>query len=255
MYFVTFCRDKPDSQLVDMRLTVVDVYVKVAWAAVTLWLFTYLALPQFVEVNDDQIWPVVVTWVECVAFLAAQCVYISRYAERERFAIVMTSTLSVQALVLNALHAGVSIAFADSGEEQLTVPGNVLIFFGLSVPVVIDACNTTPTETRVSFIIMIVAQLMGVIGNMIFFDNAIIHEGLFATVDSQGRQVWTGQISKNGVRLNILYSEVVLLMGSLFTAFAYDQDHTQMYFSKLCRDKPDSQLVGGRKVSFRVDSQ
>ena len=65
-----------------------------------------------------------------------------------------------------------------------------------------------------------------------------MYEGYSVKVDPQGRQVWTGQFTKNGIRLNVLYTQLLLLMGSLFTAFVYDKGHTQMYFCKLSRDKP-----------------
>ena len=224
----------------DVRPTGVDGCLKGVWATGLLWI-TYLILPMLgVDDRDNQTWPVVVTWIECVAVSLCVGIYVARHVVRERVPIVMKSMLAWQVLVLNAVHAGVSIALPASGLEQQTVPGNLLIFVGMSIPVVFDTCNTTPTETQGSLSVMIFGLLLAMIGNILFFENAIIYEGFSATVDSDGRQVWTGQFTKNGVRLNILYTVLLLLMGSLFTAFAYDKDHTKMYFCKLSRAKPDS---------------
>ena len=224
----------------DVRPTGVDSYMKGVWATGLLWIITYLILPMLgVDDRDNQTWPVVVTWIECVAVSLCVGIYVARHVVRERVPIVMKSMLAWQVLVLNAVHAGVSIALPASGFEQTTVPGNIVVFVGLAMPVVLDACNTTPTETRVSLTILIFALLLAMIGNILFFENAMIYEGFSATVDSEGRQVWTGQFTKNGVRLNILNTVLLLLMGSLFTAFAYDKDHTKMYFCKLSRAKPE----------------
>ena len=100
-----------------------------------------------------------------------------------------------------------------------------------------DAYNTTRTESRVFLVILVVGILLGMVGNVMLFENTILYEGFHVTVDTQGRQVWTGQFTKNGVRLSTLYTELLLVMGSLFTAFVYDKDHTMMYFCKLSRDK------------------
>ena len=93
-----------------------------------------------------------------------------------------------------------------------------------------------------SFMIITFGLLFALIGNVLFFQNAIMFEGFHATVDFQGRQVWTGQLTKNGVRRNIMSTEVLLVMGSLFTAFRHDKDHAKMHFCKLCQLKPGKAL-------------
>jgi hypothetical protein len=79
-------------------------------------------------------------------------IYIARHVVRERVPILMKSTLFWQIVVLNVLFAGISIALPGSDEEPLqTIPRDLAGFVALSFPVLLDAVNTTPTETRVVF--------------------------------------------------------------------------------------------------------
>jgi hypothetical protein len=198
------------------------------------WLITGMVLSAFgLNTDDGQTWPVVVTWVECAVSFISLSLYINRHLVKERVLIVMESVLVWQMMVLNALFVCISTAFPARGQEQQTFPAGLLVSVYLAGPVILDACNTTRTESRVYFVIMIVALLLGMIGNMLLFENTILYEGYHVTVDTQGRQVWTGQFTKNGVRFSILYTELLLMMGSLFTAFVYDKDHTMMYFCKM----------------------
>ena len=246
---------------VEVRPAGVDVYMMAGFGAGVAWLITGIVLSACgLNTNDDQIWPVVVTWVECAVSFISLSLYINRHLVKERVPIVMQSVLVWQMMVLNALFVCISTAFPARGQEQQTFPAGLLVSVYLAGPVILDACNTTRTESRVYFVIMIVALLLGMIGNMLLFENTILYEGYYVTVDSQGRQVWTGQFTKNGVRFSILYTELLLMMGSLFTAFVYDKDHTMMYFCKLSRDKiaitehmPKSRLSvsASRRINLR----
>ena len=189
-----------------------------------------------------------------VAGLVCCSRYLARHVINERVPIVMKSMLAWQVLVLTFLYTGVSIVLPTSGNEQVAVPENLFIFVAFCTPVMLDICNTTPTESRVSFGIVIFGILLGMVGNMLWFENTIIYEGFHATVNPQGRQVWTGRITKNGLRLNILYTMLLLQMGSLFTAFFFDQDHNKLYFVKSSRDKPDFRVMArsGSVFSFRL---
>ena len=64
---------------------------------------------------------------------------------------------------------------------------------------------------------------------------------MITTVDVDGNKVWTVQFTKNGTRIGLSSSLLSLLVGSLVTPFAYDGDHSRMYFVKV----PLKKLGGG----------
>ena len=101
----------------------------------------------------------------------------------------------------------------------------------------LDLCNASPAESKVSLAISAVGCLLGIVGNTFLFENVIMHEGFRATMDDQGREVWTGQWTRSGVRISCLSSVLFLLLGSLFTAFVYDADHSRLYFVQRSRRK------------------
>ena len=206
----------------------VDFYLAGVMATAVLWIATYLALPRFLDTEDAQTWPVVAVWMEFAVGLICFVRYLNRHVVKERVPILLKSMLLWQVIFLSATYAGVAIAFPQIGFEHQTVPSNLLVLLFLAGPATLDACNTTKKESQFSFAFMIFGVMAGIIGNTLFFENAIVYEGYSVKVDPQGRQVWTGQFTKNGIRLNILYTQLLLLMGSLFTAFVYDKGHTQM---------------------------
>ena len=74
---------------------------------------------------------------------------------------------------------------------------------------------------------------MALIGNAFLFDNAVLFEGASFQVESHNRTVYTGLYTKNDVRINLMWTELVLVLSSLFTAFFYDSHHESMYFVKV----------------------
>ena len=113
------------------------------------------------------------------------------------------------------------------------MPSNLLVLAMFVVPPLLDACNASPLETRVSFGLLVLGTVAGIFFSMFVWDDHVIHRGFKSTVDINGNEVWTGQFTKNGLRIGVFSSLLSLLLGSLVTAFAYDGDHSRMYFVKV----------------------
>jgi hypothetical protein len=264
MYFTRLSKTKLETGMthsVVVRASGVDAYFALGSVAGMAFIVTNLVAGTIfnVDVSDNALWhwPVLVIWVEVAVLALCMGIYIRRHVEKQHVGILTKSSLFWQMLVLAALYMGLNLALPVHGQGLQTVPSNLFIFISMTVPVVMDTCNTTAAESRIALAILIVTLLLATFANLFFYDNVILYEGFYATVDLKGRQVWTGQITKNGLRLNILYSQTLLLLGSLTTAVLFDKDHVKMYHCKCSRDKPllvRKSYHKSRQCSVAVDS-
>ena len=81
-------------------------------------------------------------------------------------------------------------------------------------------------------------MLAGLVGCSYLYADVVLYEGVSYAVDSSNRTIYTGRVTKNGVRINCLWAEMVLVLSTLCTVLLYDRDHDRYFFLQVNRKNP-----------------
>jgi hypothetical protein len=130
----------------------IDGRMATIWAFCVLFIIDLFVVDNLTDTRDVLVWPVLL--YSCLLFVMLVCfsMYIRKHMVTARLPAVTRSMLAWQVLLLNGVYFIISVAYPAPGEEWSVLFIHITIFCMLSAPVVLDACNTSPAEHKVSLI-------------------------------------------------------------------------------------------------------
>jgi hypothetical protein len=250
-----------------------------------LLLLTCLALtcPLFGLFQDfENVWVTPLKWVLLSILIGFLIKFMQTHWAEGRHRVLAQSLVAIQFVVLNAVHWISAIVFECTGEWYDKVPGYTFALISLGLPVLMDCCETTRFETRVSFVILLAGAMLGLIMNVspmwlsIFIDpHSHTDEPCFSLLLSYSSSLQTlpqgyqdcpafpgfchdqgcfGEYTLNEVRRSCLISIINLVLGSLKDSI-FDVEHKCLYFVRLCAIKPGSRQVLWRAMQASLRTQ
>merc|ERR1711871_219371 len=218
---------------ISMRDRQVDCRMLGLWCTGLVFLVVQFAVNSLVKHQDKLIWPIVTNWSLLAVFSSFCGLYVRKYFVKNRMSWLTSSPLVWEIMALLTMNMIVSILWTKQRFFWQEIAANLLMWLGMSLAPVLDSCDSSPLESKVSLLITASACILTIVGNQMLWSDQIIHEGFGVHVDAQNRTVRTGQVTLGGLKTGCMTSLLALLLGSLYTAFFHDQGAELMYFVKL----------------------
>lgn len=210
--------------------TETDIFMRLAWLSgiVVIGFIGVEVVTGFNPVDADAPWFVALKFVPALGLWASMFMYVRRHLEPRRFRLLSRSPLLYEIALLLTIYVTVSIAWPDEGRQAQDVASCASFFIAMIISVVLDACNSTPFEHRVSLVIMAVGIVAALVGCSFLWADTLITEGW--EVDAS-TGLGSGRFGKNSIRQKCLFTLLFLIFDALLTALE-DKDHVLLYYVK-----------------------
>jgi hypothetical protein len=219
----------------------VDRWLGCAWVAGAAWLVLQIVVETCVDGDrvtpDALVWPTVLNFLALLAFISCLGLYARKHVVHKQLSAVMGSYVQLQLLFLSCIYVCVSVGFTPfAGYVGNSFATSVFVAVALCMAPMLDACDSTQTESRCTITMLLFACICGIAACTFVFTDTIIFKGFRVTVTRSGEKENSGQFTTNGVQANVLFTVLFLLLGGLCSSLM-DPGHKLMYFLKAFKSK------------------
>jgi hypothetical protein len=201
--------------------------------------------------DTEAVYLIVICWLIFAFDLVCLAVYVRTFGVALRGSHLITSLLAWQVVILLLMCSFFTMAYPQPEFAIQVVPANLCVVVFSLIPVLMDFCDSTKTESTISLVLMTGGVIIGVCMNTAAFayDDVPIFSGF---EDGNGKR--HGAYTKMEINRSGYISLLCLLMGSLKDSLR-NPKHDRLYFVRDAVLKPTGGVLGRRSTTLEQITQ
>lgn len=166
------------------------------------------------------------SWLLLIVWLSVQKAHLKRHLVRSRLDLLKHSLFVWQVVIMLLVNALMTIIWHHDGFIISATADALLTFAVLTIPVHLDACNTTKADVRTAYLILSLGTFFTVICNSVIWCDIVVSPGFLVQQGDISRRVFV--FTKNEIRRSCMSTLTLLMLGASFRVFVKDPQNKNM---------------------------